>query len=191
MRKTEFKRDILGRNIIDKLYMTPRQRKKILKWTINSLFCLLLLILQDVAFSRFRPLGGTVDLLVCAIFISCILHGPESGGRFAIWTSVFYLFSGSAPGHFVVAAIPVLGILLTLFRMSYLQKGFPAVFLCACVCIFLYEFIALGVCLYTGTAELSSFWAVLQTCINTALTVPVLYYPLSAIANIGGISWIE
>ena len=191
MRKSEFKQDILGRNLIDKLYMTPRQRKKLLKWTLNGLFCLLLLILQDVAFSRFRPLGGTVDLLAGAIFISCLLHGPESGGEFAIWASLFYLFSGSAPGHFVVAVIPVLGIGLTLFRMSYLQKGFPAVFLCACVCIFLYEFISLGVGMYYGTAALRSFWAVLQTAINTALAVPVLYLPLSAIADIGGTSWIE
>lgn len=191
MRNSEFKQDILGRGLTEKLYMTQRQRKRLVKWVLCSLCCLGLLILQDVAFSRFRPLGGTVDLPVCAIFLSCLLHDAESGGKFAIWASLFYLYSGSAPGHYVVAVIPVLGILLAVFRMSYLQKGFPAIFLCCAVCVFAYEFFSFGVGLFYGVASLRSTWAVLQTAINTTVAIPLLYPAFSAIANMGGSSWIE
>ena len=68
MKKYEFKPDRSGSNWMDRLYLTPQQRMRILKWSLYSLLCVFLLVLQDVAFSLFRPFGGnriTKNFAVC------------------------------------------------------------------------------------------------------------------------------
>lgn len=191
MAKYEFRPDSLGRGLMEKLYMTPRQRKRMTMWASFGLLCVGLLIVQDVAFGKFRPLGGTVELLVCAAFLIGLLQGAEDGGKFCIWISLFYLFSGSAPGHFVVAAIPVLAITASIFRQSYLQMGFPAVFLCTVGALFIYELFSFGVGVFYGVTALRSVFSVLQTIINTAICIPLLYPAVSAISGIGGEAWNE
>lgn len=191
MAKYEFKPDSLGRGLMEKLYMTPRQRRRMTMWGSLSLLCVGLLVLQDVAFGKFRPLGGTVELLVAAVFMVCLLHGAENGGKFCIWMSLFYLFSGSAPGHFVVALIPVLAITASLFRQSYLQMGFPAVFLCTVGAVVIYELFSFGVGVFYGVTALRSLFPVVQTCINTTVCIPLLYPAVSAISRIGGETWNE
>ena len=58
-RKNEFKPDRTEGSLLKKLYLTPTQRKKILKWALIALVLVVLSLLQDVVFSRLR-IGGAV-----------------------------------------------------------------------------------------------------------------------------------
>ena len=64
-RKHEFKPDRTEDGTLKKLYLTPKQRKRLLKWCLVSMFLVLLSLVQDVVLSSSgqaapepRPAGG-------------------------------------------------------------------------------------------------------------------------------------
>ena len=189
MKKYEFKPDRSGSNWMDRLYLTPQQRMRILKWSLYSLLCVFLLVLQDVAFSLFRPFGGTVDMLVAAVMVVCLLEDTWSGGKFALAIALFYQFSGSSPGHFVIVLLPFLGVFATVFRRGYLQQGFGAVFLCAGGAVGLYELCNFAIVLMMGRTHLGAWPGALMTGVNTLVSIPVLYPLQRAIGKTGGTTW--
>ena len=86
-KKYEFKPDKLGTGFLSKLYMTPTQRRKLLKWGLFALVLLVLSLLQDVFFCHLRLFGATTDLVPAAILLITVLLGTESGCLFALIAS--------------------------------------------------------------------------------------------------------
>ena len=127
--KKEFKADKPKSGFLSKLYLTPLQRKGLLKWVLYSLLLILLSVLQDVVLSRLRLFGATTDLVPCGIILICILEGAESGSIFALIASALYLFSGTAPGPYSLVFLTALAIGTSIFRQAYLQKGLGAALL--------------------------------------------------------------
>lgn len=191
MKKYAFKPDPSGRSWIDKLYITPQQRSAILKWVLYGVVCLFALVIQDVLFSTVRPFGGTVDLLVAAVFCICLVENAERGGKFAVAAGLFYLFSGSAPGHYVILLLTAFGILAAILRRSYLQEGFFADYLCVLVAIFFYEMCVFGIALFQRHTILSAFPRFSMTAVNTGVAGLLLYPLLRAIGQMGGNEWKE
>ena len=190
-RKYEFKPDKPASSALSKLYLTPLQRKHLLKWALIGLTLVLLSLLQDVVFSRLRIGGATFDLVPCAILLYCILMEPETAGLFALISSTLYHFSGTAPGVYVIALLTALGILLCIFRRSYLKKGLFSTFLCAGFGIVVYKLVIFGVHLFLGATLIARFGVF---CIGVLLTLASIFplYPLFvSICNIGGESWKE
>ena len=70
-RKIEFKPDPTDGGILNKLYITPKQRKTIRKWLCYSLVCVACLVIQDSVLGRARLFGGMVDLASAAIALIC------------------------------------------------------------------------------------------------------------------------
>ena len=68
-RKYEFQPDRQRSSVLDKLYLTARQRTALLKWVLYALVLLVLSILQDVVLCRLTLFGGTTDLVPGAIFM--------------------------------------------------------------------------------------------------------------------------
>ena len=65
-KKREFQADKPHASLLDKLYITPKQRLSLLKWLLIGVILLILSVLQDVVLCRFRILGATTDLVPCA-----------------------------------------------------------------------------------------------------------------------------
>ena len=190
-RKYEFKPDKPASSALSKLYLTPLQRKRLLKWALMGLMLVLLSLLQDVVFSRMRIGGAAFDLVPCAILLGCILMEPETAGVFALISSSLYHFSGTAPGVYIIALITALGILLCIFRRSYLKKGFFSTFLCAGFGIVVYKLVVFGIHLFLG-ATLGTRFGIF--CMGVGLTLACIFplYPIFvSICNIGGESWKE
>lgn len=190
MKKYEFKPDPSGRSWIERLYISRQQRSFLLKWTIYSCLCVLLLVIQDVVFSRLRPMGGTVDLLVAAVMLICLREeSTYQGGVFALIASLFYLFSGSAPGHHVIAMITILGVLAAIFCRSYLQEGFWARILCGAGAVALYELGVFAVALIQKRVLFAVFPRMMATAFNTVVAMLVVYPIIRGIGGIGGEPW--
>lgn len=189
-KKNEFKPDKLRAGFLSKLYLTRRQRQRILKWFLYSLLLLVLSLLQDVILCRFRFFGATTTLVPCGIFLICILEGMRESCVFALIAACLYQFSGG-PGYFAIALIVVLGIFVTYFRQSFLQKSFSGAMLCAATALLLYELGVFAAGLLTGVTSLSRFSVPLLTALLTLLTCPLLYLAVSAIGTIGGETWKE
>lgn len=190
-RKHEFRPDKTHSGMLSKLYLTKKQRLTLGRWLLMTLVLVAVSVIQDVIFSQIRIFGATTDLLSCAILLVCILYDPEIGSVFVLVSSALYWFSGSAPGPYVIAMLTVIGIIVSIFRHSFLREGFGGVFLCTAAAVMVYELclFAIGLFLnHTTVRRLTGF------CITGALSVaavPLMYPVFSAISKIGGNTWKE
>ena len=114
-KKSEFRPDSSIRNWTQRLYLSPQQQKRYLKWILLAVLSVLSLLLQDVLFSRISIYGSTVDLVPCALIVICVMQGIESGCVFLLIGALVYYFSGSSPGVYVILLIPLLFILFNAY----------------------------------------------------------------------------
>ena len=190
-KKNEFKPDKSGSSLLSKLYITPLQRRAILKWVLYGLVLLVLSVLQDVVLCNFRLFGATTDLVPCAIILVCLLEGSQGGCVFTLIAALFYWFSGAAGGPFAMVIITVLSIFVAMFRQSYLQKGFGAAMLCTAFAVVVYEMALFLLGAFTGLTPWSRFAGFLLTAGMSLLAAPILYPILLSIESIGGETWKE
>ena len=188
-KKYEFKPDKISLSLFHKLYLTKSQRLSILKWSLQALVLLVMSLLQDVILCQMSFLGATTDLVPCAIFLSCMLLGAQSGCVFALIAACLYQFSGSGPGYHAIALITVLCIAGAMFRQSFLRKNFGSCLLCAGLCHMLYELSVFVAAIVLGQTVLARVGVALLTGALSLLCIPVLYPILRAIEKIGGEPW--
>lgn len=189
--KKEFRADKPYSNVWGKLYLTPKQRKSILKWALYGALLLVLSLLQDVVFCRFRVFGATTELVPVGIFVICLLEGAESGCVFALVSSLLYLFSGTAAGPYCVPFITILAIAVTILRQAYLQKGLGAAILCVILAMFGYELLVFGMGLFLKLTIVSRFGGFMVTAAMSCVLIPILYPVVLSIETIGGETWKE
>lgn len=190
-KRHEFQADKPHSGLLDKLYITPKQRLSILKWALLGLVLLLLSVLQDVVLCRFRLFGATTDLVPCAIILICIMEGVENGCVFAFASSLIYQFSGSAPGMYAMVFLTFLAVFAAIFRQSYLQKGFGAAFFCTAGALVIYEFLLFLMGVFLGLTFPGRIAGFLITGGLSLISIPLLYPLVLFIGSIGGSIWNE
>ena len=190
-RKRDFKPDRSTKGLLNRLYLTPRQRLTILKWVLFALILLLLSLVQDVLLCKVSILGATTDLVSCGIMLTALLLTPEQGGIFALAGSVAYYFSGSAPGPYIIAFLTVLSLLLNIFRHAFLRRSFGSILLCAGAGILVYELLVYLTGLFLGFTTPARVTVFLVTAGLSIAVMPLLYPTLSAVGKIGGETWKE
>lgn len=188
-KKYEFKPDKPRTGLLGKLFLTPQQRRNLLKWALYALVLVALSVIQDVLLSRVRIFGATTELVPCGIFLICILEGTEKGSIFALISSLLYLFSGAAAGIYTVVLITVLAVLVTALRQAYLQKGFFAGLLCTALATVSYQLLTFIIGLFLGLTLWSRLGVFLLTALWSIVVSPVLYPIFLAIG--GGNVWNE
>ena len=174
-KKYEFKPDKPRSGFISKLFLTQRQRRNLLKWSLYALVLVVLSVVQDVLLSRVRLWGGTTELVVCGIFLICIQEGVERGSVFSLVAAFCYLFSGSAAGHYSVVFITVLAVLVTAFRQGYLQQGFSATLLCAATAMVVYELAVFLITVFLGLTRWAAFPGFMVTAVLSLVAAPILH----------------
>ena len=190
-KKVDFKPDKPRSGLLDKLYLTPLQRKHLLKWVLYVAVLLLLSVFQDVLLSKVHIFGATTELVPCGIFLICLMEGTERGSVFALVASMLYLFSGSAAGNYSLVLLTAIGILVTLLRQAFLQKSFSAAMLCTVVGLLAYELAVFFIAAFFGQTYFARIGVSILTAVLTAFAAPVLYPLLARICKLGGESWKE
>ncbi len=190
-KRQEFHGDKPHSSLLDKLYITHKQRLSLLKWLLLGLILLLLSALQDVVLCRFRLFGATTDLIPCAVILICIMEGVENGCVFALVSSLIYQFSGSAPGMYAMVFLTVIAIFAAIFRQSYLQKGFGAAFFCTAGALFIYELLIFFMGLFLELSFPGRIIGFLITGGLSLICIPPLYPLVMLVGKIGGSIWNE
>ena len=190
-KKNEFKPDKPQSGVLSKLYLTRKQRQSILKWLLYSLVLLVLSVLQDVILCRLRINGATTDLVSAGILLLCIMLPTDACAVFALISSTLFYFSGMAAGPYSILLLTGLGIVLNIFRSSYLRKGFSTTLLCSSTALLLYEMLVFVLGLFLGHTTISRVSGFLLTWIFSVAAMPLLYPLFLSIGNIGGESWKE
>lgn len=188
-RKYEFKPDKTGSGILSKLYVTPKQRLTLLRWTLYALVLLVLSLVQDVILCRFSIFGGGTDLTVCGILLLAILLSPDDSAVFCLISSLLLYFSGGMSGPYAIVYLTFLGVLLNIFRGGYLQKSFGSTILCAGVGLMLYELLIFGTGLFLKQTTAARFSVFCVTGAVSLAFMPLLYPVFVSIGKIGGSSW--
>lgn len=189
--KIQFRPDPTGSGLLSKLYITPLQRRRLLKWGLYAAVVLALLIAQDVLLHRFRFLGGRLDLVPAVILLICVMEDGENGGVFALTASMLWLFSGSAPGVYCILLLTVLGIAAALLRQSFLHRTGRACVACAGAAGLVYQTAVFLIALVLTQTYPARFGSFLLTGILSALVGGMLWPTLEAIRNLGGKAWKE
>ena len=190
-RKYEFKPDRTEGGTLKKLYLTPLQRKRLLKWGLVSAVLVALSLLQDVVLSQISIYGATFCLVPCGILICAMFFDPETAGVFTLISSTIYYFSGTAAGPYSIALLTGLGTLLCIFRRGYLQRCFSALYLCAAVGMMGYQLLTFAIGCFLGITFPGRF-GVFMLCGGLSVAAMLLLYPIFlSISNIGGESWKE
>lgn len=190
-RKYEFKPDKPVSGVLSKLFLTKKQRRSVLKWSLYALALLVLSVLQDVLLCRIRIFGATTELVPCGIFLICLAEGLEQGCVFSLCASCIYLFSGTAAGNYSIVFITALSVFVTYFRQSFLQKGFSASMLCTAAAMILYELAVFLIGLFLSMTTIGRIGTHFLTALLTLVAVPVLYPVIEKISAIGGEAWKE
>ena len=188
-KKQEFKPDKTHSGALSKLYITKKQRLQLLKWLLFALVLVALSVLQDTIMCRLRLWGATTDLLCGGLLLMCILLDPEQGCIFMLAGSCLYCFSGSAPGAYVIALLTIIGLMISIFRQSYLHQNFFTTFLCTAVAVMLYELLLFAIGALLGHTSVQRLGIFALTGLFTLVFMPALYPLLRAIGKIGGETW--
>ena len=190
-RKREFRPDRVGSGFLNKLYLTQRQRRTLLMWLLYTLTLVALSLVQDVILCRVSIHGATTDLVSAGILLLCLMLPTDTCAVFAVAASAIFYFSGSAAGPYSILFLTGIGILLNIFRCSYLRKSFGSTFLCAAAALFLYELLIFVTGLFLGHTTAARWLAFCITGGLSVAVVPLLYPIFLSIGNIGGESWKE
>ena len=190
-KKNDFKPDRMGASILNKLYITQRQRLSLLKWALFALFLVLLSLIQDVVLCRLSIRGATTDLVSASILLLCVMLPTDTCAVFALSSSVLYFFSGMAAGPYSIIFLTALGIFMNIFRYSYLRKGFASTLVCAGLGLTAYELLLFVTGLFLEYTTAGRFTAFCITSGISVAVMPLLYPIFLSISKIGGESWKE
>lgn len=190
-RTHEFRPDALQVSFVKTLYMTRLQRLRLLKWTLFTAVWILMLTLQDVIMAHFSFFGATTDLVPCFILLTAVTIGSEMGCIFSLVAGLFYHFSGSAPGAYAVAFLPILSIAAGLFRENFWRRGFASDVLCSAIAMMLYEIGVFAAGTFSGLTGRYRFTVFVITGLLSVLVMLPLYPLVSKIGAIGGETWKE
>jgi hypothetical protein len=190
-RKNEFRPDKIHSGALNQLYITPKQRRSLLKWFLMGLTLALICVVQDTMLSQLSLFNGGFDLMPALIFLACVMQDPETGSGFTLAAAVFYWCSGSAPGPYAIAFLVVLGVFFAIVRHCYLHDGFLSSIGCAAVAMMLYEIILFAVGLFLGYTTLQRLTVYLITGGLSVAAMPLFYPIINAILKSGGETWNE
>ncbi len=188
-KKYDFRPDKSRSNLLSHLVLTKKQQLSVLKWGLYALLLILLSVVQDVLLSQVRILGATTELVPCAIFLISILEGGEAGSIFSLAGGLFYLFSGTAPGSYAMAAITFLSVGACLFRQAFLRENFFSAGVCTAIAMVVYEMLMFVFGLFFRLTLFPRIWGFLLTAVLSLLIVPILYPVMKAINAIGDQTW--
>lgn len=162
---------------MNKLHITRKQWICFLKWLAYAVMFVLTLTLQGTILSRFTILGTKLNLIPCLIICVALIEGTESGGVFALCTSVVWALSGGDYGVLAIVLLTACAIFCAWLCRAFLHNTLlPCVFCCFGTqllsesCIFLLR-------LFLGSvAPMQYLLVLLPGVVLSMVGCPVFYY---------------
>lgn len=172
--------------MLDKLYITPRQWLRILRWTLYCALLVLLMMLQTVVFGNRTIFGIHPDLVPLAITCVCLREGPERGGLFALLTSLVWCLSGVDLGSVRILILTVVPVLGSLLCRSVLENRFLPCLFFSLLTLFCEQAAMFLLKHFFGTLPAECFLKDVLPCVLISMVLyPAVYPTVKAIARIG------
>lgn len=162
---------------MNKLHITRKQWICFFKWLTYTVMFLLTLTLQGTILSRFTILGTKLNLIPSLIVCVALIEGSESGGVFALCSSVIWALSGGDYGVLAIVLLTACAVFCAWLCSAFLHNTLLPC-LCCCLgtmllsesCIFLLR-------LFLGSVAPMQYVLVLLPGVGfSVLSCPVFYY---------------
>ncbi len=172
---------------LQKLRITKKQWKNVLKWVLYAGAFAMTVVLQGVIFSRIPVFGAKVNLVPYFVGCVCIIEGADSGSFFALLASLAWALYGGDFGFVSVLVLTCGGMGLGLLMRDLLQKQILTCVLCCFVLCLCHDSAIFLLRLYLNTVAARQYFRILlPSTLLGALSCPVFYYLFGAIHRMGG-----
>ena len=172
--------------MLDKLYITPRQWMRILRWSLYFLLVVAVMMLQTVLIGNRLIFGVKLDLIPLVLFCVCLREGPDRGGVFCLLSSLFLALSGADQGALLIFLLTVLPVLASLLMRKIFVMHFLSTLVTCGVLLLLTQSVCFVFRLMNGaTAGSLYFTRLLPMVVVSLLFQPVIYWLVKSIGKIG------
>ena len=166
--------------------MNQRYRKG-MKWTLYSLLFLLSMLVGSTILGGMDIFGTKITILPLVIICVACREGHESGGLFALITTVIWTLSGVGGSSIYIVMLCLVSVVAGYFCTTYFTKGpFPA--MAACM---------VGLALSEGTIALQRIYFGLEMPADTMtilavqmvvsfILAPFIWWMVRLIGKVGG-----
>lgn len=173
--------------MLDKLYITPRQWLRILRWGLYSLLFLLAMLTESSVFGRHTLLGVHPQLAAVVAVCVCFREEAERGGLFALLATLIWCLSGASYGSLNIAVFTIVPVAGTLVCRNILMKRFIPCLLTALAALLLQQLVIFALGYFLNGVGLRYLFVELLPCVGVSLLFqPLLYWLVSCISRIGG-----
>jgi cell shape-determining protein MreD len=173
--------------MLEKLHLTPRQWKIVLKWALHTALFLFVMMVQTVCLGDVKFFGVSVSLLPILLSCVCIKEEPGAGGVFTLIASLIWCWSGADFGSMAVFLLPVTGVLSGIACRAFINNRFLPCALCCLLNLWLYESIQFLLKFMFGSVAGALYLTKVLPCVALSmLACPLLYLAVKAISRIGG-----
>lgn len=174
--------------MLKRLYLTKKQWRGVLKWSLYSLLFLFLLINESVIFAHFPVHGAKLNLIPAMLLCVCLQEGMNNGGIFCLCANIFCCLASGDYSCVSVAVLTVLPMLAACFCKAYLTKPFFPGWLMALVISLFNEALILVLRFLLARTAIENLWlVVIPGCVLAALSYP-LFYLLARLIGRTGVS---
>ena len=172
--------------MLDKLYITPKQWKHILRWFMYFLLLLAAMMIQTVILGNRAILGVRPDYVAVVIACVCMREGPERGGLFALLGSLFWYLSGADQGSVSIAVMTIVPVLGCLVTDSMLVNRFVPCLAVTFLTLFVQQMLLWVLGMFQGQMSGILFFTDVLPCILFSIAVqPLIYWLVGRIQKIG------
>lgn len=173
--------------MLEKLHMTPRHWKMLIKWTLHTVLFIFVMLFQTTCLGNVRLFGVSLNFLPVLLTCVCILEEPSSGGLFTLIMTVVLCLSGADFGSLSIAVLTVGGVFAGIFCRVVVNKRFLPCALCCFVVALTHEGVIFFFKLLFGGVEPQFLLTRALPCAVFAMVAfPLLYLLVKRISQIGG-----
>lgn len=173
--------------MLEKLHITARQWKTVIKWAVYTALFLFVMLFQTVCLGNVRFWGVSCSLLPILLVCICIREEPGSGGLFALIMSLIWCLSGADFGSISIFVLTIGGIFVGIMcRVAINQRFLPCALCCFAISLIHESAIFLLKLLFSGVEPIFWLKRALPCAVLSMVAYPLLYLIVKWISRIGG-----
>ncbi len=149
------------------------------KWALYGLLFLITVVTQTVFLAHTQFFGTKLSFVPLVIVCVAVREGMEPGGLFALLTSLFWFFSGSADGSLCIFTLTLSGLLAGYFCGAYLTKNLVPCLLFCLIALILTQGGSFGIQSYLGGNFPADGWLLVGKQVILSLIVTPVFWGLT------------
>lgn len=172
---------------LQKLRITKRQARSLVKWAVYAALLGVLLVIQGVILSRLPIFGVKLNLIPCYILCVCVVEGADRGGVFALLAGTVWALCGADLGPVSIIVLTIWGLLTGILMERLFRNNIFTCLLCCFGGCLVNETVTFFLLLFLGRVTAFQYVRIALPAVAMSMVgCPIFYYLSRLITRIGG-----